>query len=224
MSSSPLEVPRRPRRAKRSKLWGIIAVVGILVLVVGWIIWFLRTPDGLPVSSRTADGTGVVDQDVYVGMFAVGDDFDRTLRISDITVPVDADGSVDVEPKICRGGTISVTSDAERFCDELDDPDGADFSEGDSIVLVVSASEPTEVTIGRIEISFRDGIRWGTKEAGLDGATLTFADHTPGTVEDDVEPDDTTTERPGQDDQKGRDKSGNKDRKDKKKDRKGRTT
>src|SRR5436190_3753806 len=170
MSSSPLEVPRRRRRAKRSKVWRIVAVVGIVALVVGWVIWFLRTPDGLPTSSRTADGTGVVDQDVYVGMFAVGDDFDRTLRISDITVPVDSDGDVDVEPKICRGGTISVTSDAERFCGTLEDPDGADFSDGDSIVLVVSASEPAEATIGRIEISFRDGIRLATEEAGRDGA------------------------------------------------------
>ena len=221
MSSSSLEVPRRRVRAQRSKLWGVVAVVGIVILAVGWVIWFLRTPDGLPVSSRTLDGTGVVGQDVYVGMFAVGDDFDRTLRISDIDVPVDADGEVKVEPKVCRGGTISVTTDAARFCDELDDPDGADFSEGDSIVLVVSAPEPIEVTIGRIEISFRDGVRWGTKEAGLDGASLTFADHTPGTVDDDAESDDTTTQRPDQDDQSDRDKNG--DKKDKKK-RKGAAT
>ncbi len=219
MSTSSLEVPRRRRRAQQSKLWRIVAVVGVVVLVVGWAIWFLRTPDGLPISARTADGTGVVDQDIYVGMFAVGDDFDRTLRISEVKVPVEADGDVEVDAKICRGGTISVTSDAERFCDELDDPDGADFSEGDSIVLVVSASEPVDVTIGRIEISFRDGIRWGTKEGGLDGATLRFDDHTPGTVKDDDQSDDSTTPRPEQDD-----KNGNKDRhgkKDKKRDRNG---
>ena len=85
-------------------------------------------------------------------------------------------------------------------------------------MLAVSASEATEVEIGRIEISFRDGIRWGTKEAGLDGATLTFADHTPGTVEDDAEPDDT----PPSDPSRPTRQVGDKDKKgDKKNDKKG---
>lgn len=193
MSSSSLEVPRRQRPAKRSKLWRILVVLAILAVAVGWAIWFVRTPDDLPTSSGTVEDAGVVDQGLYVGMFAVGDGFDRTLEISEVTVEVEADGDVEVQPQLCRGGTISVTTDAEKFCTELVDVEGADFSEGDSIVLLVSASEATEVEIGRIEISFREGIRWGTKEAGIEGATLTFADHTPGTVE---EPEDTTSERP----------------------------
>jgi hypothetical protein len=218
-------MPRRRRvGAKRSKLWRVVAVVGIIVLAVGWVVWYLRTPDGLPTSTQSSEGTSVVDQEVYVGMFAVGDDFDRTLHISDISVDVQPDDGVEVTALICRGGSLSVTSDVDSFCPELDEPDGAEFSDGDSIVLAVTAAAPAEVEIGRIEISFRDGIRWGTKGAGLDGATLIFADHTPGTVPDDGDSDDSTTERPEQDDKKDRDKNGNKDKddkKDKKKDRKG---
>jgi len=195
MSSSSLQVPRRSQPAKRARTWRFIAAAGVVILAVGWLIWFLRTPDDLPTSNRTAEGNGVVGQDVYVGMFAVGSRFDRTLVISEVKVDVKADGDVDVEPKICRGGTISVTTDATRFCSELEDPEGAEFSDGDSIVLVVSASAPDEVSIGRIEIFFREGIRWGNKEAGLKGATLTFADHTPGTV-DENDDGDNTTERP----------------------------
>ena len=53
----------------------------------------------------------------------------------------------------------------------------------------------------RIEISFREGIQWGTKEAGLAGATLTFADHDPGAVvEESLEPEEDTGDRPGDDD------------------------
>lgn len=205
MSSSSLQVPRRSQPAKRAKTWRFIAAAGVFILAVGWLIWFLRTPDDLPTTNRSVDGTGVVGQDVYVGMFAVGGRFDRTLVISEVKVDVKADGDVDVEPKICRGGTISVTTDASRFCSELDDPDGAEFSEGDSVVLVVSASEPGEVDIGRIEVFFREGIRWGNKEAGLEGATLTFADHTPGTV-DPTDDGDDTTERPEHNDEKKGDK------------------
>ncbi|KAA1426644.1 hypothetical protein [Nocardioides antri] len=201
MSSSSLEVPRRSQPAKRSKMWRIAAIVGAVILVVGWVVWFLRTPDDLPTTDRTAEAKGVVGQEVYVGMLAVGDDFGRTLTISEVAVDVEADGDVEVTPQVCHDGSLSVTTDASGWCPELVDPEDAEFSDGDSIVLVVSADQPATVEIGRIEISFREGIRSGTKEAGLEGATLSFADHTPGTVEETPEPDDETGDRPGDDEQ-----------------------
>ncbi len=212
MSSSSLEVPRRQQPEKRSKLWRIFIILATLGVAVGWLVWFLRTPEDLPTDSGRVTDSGVVDQTVYIGMLAVGDDFDRTIRISEISVDVSPDDGVEVTPLICRGGSLSFTTDAESFCPELDEPEDAEFSSGDSIVLAVTSSAATKVDIGRIEISFRDGIRWGTKEAGLEGATLTFADHAPGTVED--EPEDTTSERPEQADPKDRDKD-NKGKKDK---------
>lgn len=217
MSSSSLEVPRRHQPGKRSKLWRIVIVLATVGVAIGWLIWFLRTPDGLPTSTQSATGAGVVDQEVYVGMFAVGDDFDRTLQISEISVDVSPDDGVEVTPLICRNGSISVTTDADSYCEELDSAEDADFSDGDSIVLAVSASAPADVEIGRIEVSFRDGIRWGTEEAGIEGATLTFAEHTPGTVVPEVDPEDSTSERPDQDEEQERDD------KDRKKERKGDT-
>jgi hypothetical protein len=212
MSSSSLEVPRRPQPAKRSKLWRILAVAGAVLLVVVWILWYLRTPDDLPLTDRSAEGTGVVDQPVYIGMFAVGEGFDRTIKISDISVDVDADGDVEVTPQLCRDGSLSVTTDASGWCPDLADPEGAEFDAGDSIVLVVTASEATEVTIGRLEISFREGIRWGTKDAGFEGATLTFADHTPGTVDESDDSSDTPSPRPEH--EEPTDKKGKKGKKD----------
>lgn len=210
MSSSSLEVPRRRQTEKPSKLWRFVIIVATILVAVGWLIWFLRTPDGLPTSTRSSEGTGVVGQEMYVGMLAVGDDFDRTLHISQISVDVSPDDGVEVEPMICRDGSVSVTTDVDSFCRQLDEPDGAAFSDGDSVVLAVTASAPTDVEIGRIEISFRDGIRWGTKAAGIEGATLSFAEHTPGTVEEDTEPEDSTSERPDQDDGTDKDRKGKK--------------
>lgn len=196
MPSSSLEMTHRPRSARRSRWWRILAVVGALALAVGWFVWFLRTPEELPVSTNTIEDQGVVDQELYVGMFAVGDGFDRTITISDVRVDVDADGDVEVTPLVCRGGSLRVTPDADPFCSEIVDVDGAEFSGGDAIVLSVSASEPTEVTIGRIEVSFSEGIRSGTTAAGIARATLTFADHTPATIEDAPDSEDSVTERP----------------------------
>lgn len=210
MTSKSLEMPRRPAPAKRTKLGWILAVVAIFLLAVGWAVWFLRTPDGLPTSSRTAEGNGVVGQDVYVGMWAVGDDFDRTLHITDIQVGVEAEGDVSVEPQLCTGGTISVTSDASSFCTDLVDAEGADFTDGDSIVLVVRAAEPTTVKLGRLEVSYRDGIRWATQDAGLAGATLVFAEGDPGVVQNDSSTDSGPTQRPGQDDKSDKGKGGKK--------------
>lgn len=215
MSSSSLEVPRRQRPEKRSKLWRTAVILATLAVTVGWLIWFLRTPDDLPTESSRVTEAGVVDQTVYIGMFAVGEDFDRTIRISEISIDVTPEADVEVTPLICRGGSISFTTDAESFCPELEEANDADFSSGDSIVLGVTASAPNVVEVGQLEISFRDGIRWGTKDAGIEGATLAFADHEPGTVEE-TEPEDTTTDRPESDpsddqDEKKRDRDKKKD-------------
>ncbi len=218
MSSSSLEVPRRQQPEKRSKLWRVLVVLATLAGAVGWLVWFLRTPDDLPTDDARVTDSAVVGQTVYVGMLSVGDDFDRTIKISEISVDVSPADDVEVTPLICRDGSLSFTSDAESFCPELDEPEDAEFSSGDSIVLAVTASAATEVEIGRIEISFRDGVRWGTKDAGLEGATLTFLDHQPGTVEDETEPEESASERPDQDDEKDRDKKDKNGKKDDKAD------
>jgi|GEM_PF-1015715 len=222
MSSSSLEVPRRQRPAKRSKIWRILAVLGALVLVAGWVAWFVLTPDDLPVTSDTVTERGVVDKTLYVGMFAVGDGFDRSITISEVAVDVESEGEVEVTPQICREGTISVTTDPSGSCAELVDTDDAEFRPGDSIIVAVTAAEPTTVTVGRLDVSFREGLHWGTKEAGLESATLTFADQTPPPVGDEAGTEtEAPTERPGEDDDArkddGKGKTDKKDDKDKKK-------
>ena len=130
MSSSSLEVPRRQQPEKRSKLWRILVILATLAVAVGWLdlvpSYARRPADGEPIRRpNRASST----RTVYVGMFAVGDDFDRTIRISEISVDVSPEDGVEVTPLICRGGSLSFTTDADSFCPELDEPDDAEFSE-----------------------------------------------------------------------------------------------
>lgn len=210
MTSSSLEVPRRQRPERRSKWWRLLVVLATLALAAGWLVWYLLTPEDLPTSEEVVEGSAVVDQVVYVGMFAPGSDFDRSLEISEISVDVSPADVADVTPMICRDGSLAVTADVDTFCPELDPPEDADFSDGDSIVLAVSSSLPTEIEIGRIEISFRDGIRWGTKEAGIAGATVSFLFHTPNPVEEDTGSESRDSDRPGEDEGSDREKRGDK--------------
>ena len=83
MSSSSLEVPGAATREALHELWRIFVILATLGVAVGWLVWFLRTPEDLPTESGRVTDSGVVDQTVYVGMLAVGDDFDRTIRISE---------------------------------------------------------------------------------------------------------------------------------------------
>ena len=78
-----------------------------------------------------------------------------------------AGGAATVVARVCRDGTISVTSQPEEFCSTVTDAAGATLEPGDGLVLeILDANESGEVTIAPMEISFREGIRWGTRPVG----------------------------------------------------------
>jgi hypothetical protein len=203
---SSLEVPRRPRRAGRSRLWRVVAVVAAVVLVAGWIVWYVLTPDDLPVQGRRAEAAGVAGTPVYVGVFTMPDG-DRTIHVSAVDVPVaQGDGlSVAVEPVVCRGGSIGVTTVPEDFCEEVVDGADGELGSGDSVALRLVAETPGTVSVDRISISFRDGIRWGTQDVGIAGVTASFADApAPAPEVSEEEPaDEGAGERPDGDEQPG---------------------
>ncbi|MEZ0580464.1 hypothetical protein [Nocardioides sp. MH1] len=214
MSSRSLEMPQRAKRAQRSRLPWILTVLAIIALAIGWAVWYVRTPGGLSTSDRTVEDSGVVGQTLYIKMYGVGDDFDRTLRLTDVSIDVSPSDGVEAKAMVCVDGSISVTTDPTGQCKKLEDAEDAEFSDNDSIVLAVTASQAGTVEIGQLDVSFRDGIKWGSDRAGIAGAELTFAESTPGTVDDSSSTDGDTGERPGQDDKPGKtDKHKPKDRK-----------
>lgn len=159
MSQTALEVRQRGRSR-----W-VLLVIGV-TLLVGLGIWYVNSPSGLPTSNATVNATAVAGQPVYLGVFAATDEFERTLHLSGVKVHTTANTQVEVVPHLCRNGSISVTTEPEAFCGELVNPEGESFGPGDSIVLEVSSEETAIAVIDRVRLGFREGLQWGTSEAG----------------------------------------------------------
>ncbi len=159
MSHTALEVPPRGRSR-----WALL-VTGIALLVALG-IWYVNNPSALPTSNATVNASAVTGQPIYVGVFTASDEFERTLRVSGVKVHTTANTQVDVVPHLCRDGSLSVTTEPAAFCGELVNPEGQTFGPGDSIVLEVSSDESAIAVIDRVELGFREGLQWGTREAG----------------------------------------------------------
>ncbi|MDO9496070.1 MAG: hypothetical protein Q7J48_10240 [Nocardioides sp.] len=159
MSTAPLQVERRPRW--RPAVWALVAAAVLAVTV-----WYVNSPNALPTSDRMISASTPVDQPVYVGVFAPESDFGRTLHLSGVKVHTTSNTEVSVVPMLCRGGTIGVTTEPKSFCAELVNPEGETFRAGDDIVLEISSAESAIAVIDRVRIGYRDGLQWGTHEAG----------------------------------------------------------
>ncbi len=156
---APLTVRRDPR------VGGIAAAVSAL-LIVGVTAWYVNSPAPLPIAPKAIQASTPVDRPIYVGVFAPTAEFARRLRVSGIKVHTTSNTEVTVVPLLCRGGTVGVTSDPRQFCEELVNPEGERFGPGDDIVLEVTSDDAAVAVIDRIRVGFREGLQWGTEEAG----------------------------------------------------------
>ena len=158
--SDPLQVrTRSPWVARVAALVGIAVVVGVLAYVT-------THPEELPTSDRVVTASTPVGKPVYVGVFQAGPDFDRTLHVSGIKVFAQSTVPVRITPHLCVGGALGVTSEAELFCSELVDTEGATMGAGDQVMLEVSGDQPGVVQIERIRVAYRDRLQWATQFAG----------------------------------------------------------
>ncbi len=160
---------------QRSKLWRVVAVVLAMALAAAWLAWYLLTPEDLPVSEQEVMATGVAGTPVYVGMYRVPEDADRTIHVSGVKLHTTANTEVEVEPLLCRGGAIGNTTEPEVFCEDLVDPAGEELGPGDSIVIEVTADQAAVAVVDRIRIGFREGVVSGTKPAGVARAIVHIA-------------------------------------------------
>ena len=156
-TSAPLEVQRRPRAA-------LAAGVATAAAVLGLAFWFVNTPPGLASVPAVVTGSTPTGQALYLGV--VRADPSRTLHLTGLRVRVVSDAPVTVEPLLCVDGSPAVTSEPDAFCAELVDPEGRTFDRGDTIVLRVLGETPGTVSVDRLRVGFRDGLRWGTRTAG----------------------------------------------------------
>jgi hypothetical protein len=143
----------------------LIALVCVAALVALG-SWYLSHPAPLALREGHVTAVTAPGRAVYVGAYQPGSASDRTIEVAGVHVHADATVPVTIDPLLCRGGSISVTSDAAVFCTELLDPVGQALGPGDSIVLRISADEPGAAFVGRVAISYRDGLRAATRPAG----------------------------------------------------------
>lgn len=163
-----------PTPGQRSRATRLVAVVGAALIVLSWTIWYLVSPRSLEINEDVLTVQGRAGSAVYVEVFTVPDDWERTLDISKVSVDTDVEGDLKVTPLICRGHTNGVTSKPENFCDDLVDTNGVDLGAGDAVLLRLEAEDAVEGEIERIRISFREGLRWGTKDAGVAGVAVSI--------------------------------------------------
>lgn len=169
MPDAPLPAPASDRsqdlgvRRSRWRTLTAALVVGALLVVLG--AWWVTHPAELPVREGHVTAVTTPGRPVYVGM-VVGSDLDRTLRLGGVHVTTEATVPVEVEPLLCRAGSISVTTEAEAFCSDLVDPTGEQLRPGDSLVVRVSAPEAGAAYVSRLVLAFRSGLQVGEQPAG----------------------------------------------------------
>jgi hypothetical protein len=148
--------------------WRVRQAVGAAtaVLLAALVVWYVNSPSDLPTTDDPVNASATAGTPVYVGVFAADRDFERSLRLSGVKVHTTANTQVDVVPHLCRDGSLAVTTEPDAFCGELVNPEGQTLESGDSIVLEVSSDQTAIAVIDAVRLGFREGLQWGTREAG----------------------------------------------------------
>lgn len=81
------------------------------------------------------------------------------------TIDVDVDQG-EAEPRICRGGSLGVTTHADSFCSAVDPARGATLRPGDQLVLEVTGEAGDTVRVTAPHVAFREGGQWGEGSTG----------------------------------------------------------
>lgn len=153
----------RPRRLPRW-WWAPVAVLG-----VGLLGWWMMHPQDLPADADGASTTTKTGQPVFVGL-TTDDGTHRSPTIRGIELGEVPDGAT-VEVLVCRGGSVTITSDAASFCEQLVRAEGTDLDlPEDQLLVSVSSDEPGTLSLDGLGVSFREGVQWGSH--GLPDVTV----------------------------------------------------
>lgn len=162
--SSALEV----RRARGSRI--AVGLLGAAALL-GLAGWFVTHPPAPSTSGPDLRAGVPVGRSVYLGVYTPQSGGGRTLHLS--RVEVGSTGDASIEALVCRGGALGVTTAPDSFCRRLVPARGTALGPEDQLVLRVTSDSEGSVRVSRPRLTYRDGVRWGTSEAGH-RATVTF--------------------------------------------------
>lgn len=158
------------RRALKALAW-LVA----LGAIVAFAAYEATHPEALPISQTQVTATTPVGVPVYVGAFVTPADFGRTIHVSGVRVFATSTTDVTITPRLCRGGSVGVTTTPDSFCGSLTGTEGVTLHAGDTIVLEVVADQPGSVGIDRVRVAYRDGWRRAVQDAGARAAVTILA-------------------------------------------------
>lgn len=164
--ATPPSADRRVDLGVRRSRWRTAAAgSAAAALLVALGAWWATHPSSLPVRDGHVTAVTTPGRAVYVGM-VTGAEVERVLRLGGVHVTTEATVPVEVVPLLCRGGSVSVTADADAFCTDLVDPTGEQLKPGDSLVVRVTGEEAGAAYVSRLTLAFRTGLQVGTQPAG----------------------------------------------------------
>ena len=160
--TTPRPEQLRVRRSPSAWLLWLVLAVAVVALAG----WYATHPNPLPTEETPVLASTPVGEPVYVGVLTPDADTDRSVHIRGIDVDPVGEMPVSVIGLVCQGGAVAVTSDPETFCTRLVEAEGASVGPGDVLVLRIVGELAGEVDLGRVQVSFREGLQWGTDDAG----------------------------------------------------------
>ncbi|MBB6629897.1 hypothetical protein H5V45_21450 [Nocardioides sp. KIGAM211] len=163
MTTSALPTPGL--EVRRTRAWVALALVPVLLLVAAG-VWFVTHPAPLETTTVPVQATAPVGVAVYVGVYRLPADADRTLHLSDVDVADDGEAEVAVAALVCHGSALNVTSTPTTFCPDLEPASDATMRPGDQLVLQVAGESAGSVTISPPRVSYRDALQRATQPAG----------------------------------------------------------
>lgn len=149
---------------RRWPWWGWIPVGAVLI---GVFIWWALNPKELPHQDGQIEISVKAGQTAYVGL--IGRDNageEREIDVREVEFNTSG-GELDIEAMICRNGAIGSTTNPDQFCSEVVEAEGALVLGGnDQLIAAITGSEPGTITVEDAEISYRDGLQFGSSSTG----------------------------------------------------------
>ena len=149
---------------RRWPWWGWVPVAAVFIAVFVW--WALH-PEELPDNEGEIDISVKAGQTAYVGLIGRdGIEDRREIDIREVSFDT-ADDEAELEAMICRDGAIGSTTDPEQFCTEVVEAEGSLVLGGeDQLIVAITGSKAGTVTVDAVDISYRDGLQFGTSSTG----------------------------------------------------------
>lgn len=154
-----------PRAGGRRGL-RLTAYAAASVLVVAVVAWIGTHPAALPTTTNRIQASAPAGQPVFIGVFELPADSGRTLAVNGVRVFATSTVDTTVVPHVCRGGSVSVTTDPISFCSSIDPTEGTTLHAGDEVMLEVTGSGQGVAEIDRVRVAYRDGVQWAVQDAG----------------------------------------------------------